>query len=142
MVISQYIENWFLIAPQNSYVVSLWLEEFEKAFSMGFEEYGKYVKDELKTKISQNIQDFGSYLTQHIALQVVLQNRIYNNNYVPRILLLKSEDTMLKLSTECKWDGNCIKNKFNDYSYVKNIPYIKLTRFEREYGLDLNKYFS
>jgi hypothetical protein len=137
----QNIENWFLIAPQNSYIISLWLEEFEKAYAMGFDEYGKYIKDELKIKLCKNIQNFGSYLTQHIALQVVLQNRIVNNNYTPKLLLLKSEDSMLKLSTECNWDGTCIKKQFNNDLYIKNIPYIKLTRFERETGLDMEKYF-
>jgi len=35
----QFIENWFLIAPQNSRTIQLWLEEFTKAIHMGFDNY-------------------------------------------------------------------------------------------------------
>jgi len=137
----QNIENWFLIAPLKSNIVALWLEEFEKAINIGFDDYKKYIKDDLQVKICDNINNFGIYLTQHSALQVVLQKRIIHPN-VPKILLFKAEDSMLKLSVNCKWQKDCIKTNFTDIEKTKEIPYIKFTRFEREYGLDFDKYFS
>jgi hypothetical protein len=139
----QYIENWFLIAPKNSKIISLWLEEFEKAFEMGFDEYGKYITDIIKINICDNITQYGSYLTQHKALQVVLQNKINyeSNNYEPKILLLKSEDSMFKLQTECNWDIECIKSKFENNIDIKKIPYIKLVGSTRQ-NLNLDTYFT
>jgi hypothetical protein len=109
---------------------------------MGFDEYKNYIKNNLNIRLCNNIDKFGTYLTQHMAIQVVLQNRInYNYNYTPKLLLLKSEDSMLKLSTDCNWDSGCVKNKFENTIDIKKLPYIKLTRFERDSGLNLEKYF-
>jgi len=135
----QYIENWFIIAPYNSNIINLWLEEYEKAINMGFEEYNTYITNVLKIKICDGIKNAGTYLTQHKALQVVLQQRI---TYVPNILLLKSEESMFKLMYDCKWDTNCIKNKFKNYKEVKQLPYIKLRSTERRSGIDIKKYIN
>lgn len=136
----QYIESWFLIAPKNSYIISLWLEEFEKAINMGFDEYNKYITDTLKVKICNEINKFGSYLTIHKTLQVVLQNKIVDKDYTPKLLLFKSEDNMFKLYSNCNWDNNCIKDTFENNLEIKNIPYIKLTGSGN--GLNMDKFFS
>jgi len=135
----QYIENWFIIAPQKSKIIILWLEEYEKAINMGFEEYKKYIKDELKIKLCGNIESSNCYLTQHTALQVVLQNRI---NWKPNIKLLRSEETMFKLLTECNFNNDCVKTNIEnkDNKDIKNIPYIKLTGAGN--NIEMEKYFS
>ena len=132
----QYIENWFLIAPQNSNIISLWIEEFENAINMGFIEYKTYIKEKLNVKLFYKIENSNCYLTMHTALQVVLQNKI---DYIPKLLLLKSEDNMFKLYSDCGWDNDCIKTKFENDIEIKKIPYIKLTGSGS--GLDIDKYF-
>ena len=37
-------ENWFIMAPQNSPFISLWLEEYEYAIDIGFHAYKKDIK--------------------------------------------------------------------------------------------------
>ena len=133
----QYTENWFIIAPLNSKIIKLWLEEFEYAINIGFNEYKKYVKDILNVKLFPKIENSDCYLTQHTALQVILQKKI---DWTPNILFLKSEDTMFKLLTECNYDNECIKNKIENNKEIKNIPYIKITNSGN--GINWNKYFS
>jgi len=135
----QYIENWFLIAPQNSNIIKLWLKEFETAINMGFVEYKKYITEQLNVRLFWKIENSNCYLTMHTTLQVVLQNKL-TNNYIPNLLLLKSEDNMFKLYSDCTWNNDCIKKEFENNIEIKNIPYIKLTSSGS--GLDMEKYFS
>lgn len=132
----QYTENWFIIAPINSKIIKLWLEEFENAINIGFIEYRNYVKDTLNVKLFSNIDGSGGYLTQHTALQVVFQKRI---DWKPHILFLKSEDTMFKLLTDCNYDNACVKTNIETNKDIKNIPFIKITNSGN--GIDWNKYF-
>ena len=133
------IENWFIMAPRGSEVIQLWLEEFEKAIDMGFL---AYKKEALKNDVNfQNI--FGKsmrevYLTQHGCLQVVLQKRLARE---PSMYLEDAVDSMFKIHDECKWDKTCLHKKINDFTYSKNIPYIKLRGSDRK-GLDLALYFD
>jgi hypothetical protein len=138
----QYIENWFLIAPQNSNVISIWLKEFENAFTIGFDEYTNYIKAKPNIKLCSRLDT--TYLTQHRALQVALQtnptNTITNSNH--KLLLLNSEEYMFKLMKNCDWKFDCIKDKFENDKNTKNIPSIKLIGSFRQAGLDFDKYFS
>ena len=128
------------MAPKNSYIIKLWLEEFENAINMGFDEYNDYITNKLKVKLCNNIEKKGTYLTINKTIQVVLQYRIVNNNYTPNLLLLKSEDSMLKISNECEWNSDCIKNRFENNIDTKKLPYIKLINSGN--GIDMEKYFS
>jgi len=130
-----FIENWFLIAPKNSKVINKWLEEFNKAIDMGFE---NYINDVRKTtKISDSLNSWGSYLTMHFALQKSLQDFVREGSYQPKIILNKSSDTMHKLHSICNWNDNCIINSMkNEPNKVKMIPFIKLSSGYR--NLDIN----
>jgi hypothetical protein len=131
-----YIENWFIMAPLYSNVINKWLQQFEIAINIGFE---KYVNDISSTGYKNwGILEFGTYLTQHLCLQIALKD--ISNNYNPNLLLYKAEDTMMKLHIECKWDANCISNKLLNDSKVKDIPYIKLRGVDRIN--DMHTYFA
>ena len=135
----QYIENWFLVAPRNSKLINLWLIEFEKAIDMDFDKYIEFIQDDLHVKICDHIKSYGTYLTQHIALQTVLQKKL--TNLKPTILLKSSEDTMFKLPTDCNWEKECIKNKFNNETEnVKKIPYLKFIGSHRKYGMNFDNF--
>ena len=138
----QYIGSWFLIAPSNSKLIKLWLIEFENAIDMGFENYNKYVVNDLKLNINYKIYNIdynNTYLTVYTALQKILQTHTNFN-----ILLKKSEDTMYKLLIECNHNSNCISNKFNleNKQNIKSIPYIKLRGDDRNNIKNLDEIFS
>jgi len=133
-----YIENWLLIAPQNSPLIIKWHNEFCYAISVGFDRYRKQVVHRLK-----NSDNIDTYLTQHATLQIVLQDLWFT----PNIMLHRAEDTMFRLGTECKqYESNvnaCIMNKIRtDHQYVRNIPFIKLTSSMRTTGIDISSYFQ
>ena len=135
-----YIESWFLIAPQNSKLINLWLIEFEHAVNIGFDAYNKYIIDDLNVKICDGIKGFGTYLTMHMCLQTVLQKKL--NGWKPILILESSEETMYKLHEYCRWNKECIVNKFeNDIDDIKQIPYMKFNGDHRQYGIDFDKYF-
>lgn len=133
-----YIENWFIIAPQQSPLIQKWLNEYEHAIRIGFDDY--------KQQVHERIPDynrFSTYLTQHVCLQVVLQN----SWMMPNIYLSKAEDSMFKIHSTC-WKykdkaGECIMNKIHtDKTIPGTVPFIKLTNGERKTGIDISSYFE
>jgi len=128
-----FIESWFIMAPLKSNIINKWLEQFEKAVDMGFQEY----LDNIKSTGYQNwgILEFGTYLIIHLCLQIILKDFDKSN-----ILLYKADDTMYKIHTICNWDINCIHNKLLNDKTLKNIPYIKLRGIDRID--DIKSYFN
>jgi hypothetical protein len=119
-----YIENWFIMGPLKSNVLKLWLNEFEYAISIGFNNYKN-----LNYKGNEYIYDkFNVYLTQHVCLQTVLNKKI---NYQPNILLFKAENDMFKLNHDCNYNQLFIIYRYIYDKKVKEIPFIKLTGGER-----------
>jgi len=136
------IENWFIMAPKNSEVISLWFEEYEKAIKMGFLEYkSKSISDGIDYQNifgDKYIDYFSIYLTQHGCLQVVLQKRLGRK---ARIYYQNANETMFRIQSECNWDKKCLQEKLSNNLYSKITPYIKLTGGDRK-DLDLSKYFQ
>jgi hypothetical protein len=122
-------ENWFIMAPPNSPVVSVWLEEYETAIRMGFRRYKNRLKDEGVDLQNLMTKSEDVYLTQHGCFQKVIQKRMPDATIVYAI----AEDTMFKIhAKECKWDKPCIWKKLQDVEYCKTIPYIKLRGGDRK----------
>ena len=124
-----YIENWFIIAPKNSYIIKKWLDEFEDAINISFENYKNKLIN-MGIKVSQ-IYRWGpgdTYLTMHAALQKLIQrNEIDKSD----ILLYNACDTMFNIHCKCDWDDECIKKKLNNQNEIKKIPFIKLRSNDR-----------
>lgn len=123
-------ENWLIMAPPESPMINLWLEEYERAMKMGFKRYKERIKEEGVDlqKLMPKSEDV--YLTQHGCYQKVIQQRISDSNVVYHI----AEDTMFKIhAKDCKWDKPCIWNKLKDREYCKTIPYIKLRGGDRKH---------
>ena len=123
-------ENWFIMAPPNSPIITLWLEEYEKAIRTGFRRYKELLREEgvdlqkLMTK-SEDV-----YLTQHGCYQKVIQKRMPPD---ARIVYKTAEDTMFKIHARvCNWDKPCVWEKLKDVAYCKTIPYIKLRGGDRK----------
>lgn len=133
-----YIENWFIIAPKQSPLIQKWLNEYEYAIRIGFEQYKKQVHVRIP-----KYNRFSTYLTQHVCLQIVIQK----SWVLPNIDLSKAEDSMFKIHSTCwKYEdkaGECIMNKIRtDKTIPSIVPFIKLTNGERKTGIDISSYFE
>lgn len=122
-----YIENWFIMAPARSRVISLWYEEFTEAVTIGFLLYKKKVSAAINVSNLYGAED-DVYLTQHAALQYVLQNRLPAK---PNIFIVDASDTMFKPHIDCKWDSSCVVKYIRETPKDKQPPYIKLRGNER-----------
>lgn len=122
-------ENWFLMAPPNSPVITAWLEEYEKAIRMGFKRYKEFIKGEgVDLQKLMNSPD-DVYLTQHGCYQKVIQQKLSDSNVVYYV----AEDTMFRIHAKiCKWDKSCISKTLQDKKLVRSIPYIKLRGGDRK----------
>lgn len=120
-----YIENWFMMAPKHSEVISKLYDEFTHAIEIGFMEYKSQIEKDNNINIISRIYTPKStyvYLTQHACIQAVIQTRIGRK---PRLVLKPAEESMFKIQTDCNWDYTCIVTKINTGD-AKSIPYLKL----------------
>jgi len=138
--ISLYIENYFIMAPKESIIIKLWLEEYTRAINMGFLAYRKDLK---RAKVNTDrifSHQYSTYLTQHACLQKVLQVRL---KQIPPMIIRPSEESILKIRHECKHDSVCIMTALKDEPKKwKAIPYIKLVGVDRSTGIDISPYFE
>ncbi len=126
-----YIENWFMLAPKGSEVISKLYDEFTVAIEKGFIEYKNDLEKEKQIIIIPKVYEFGDtnvYLTQHACMQAVIQSRLGRK---PRLVLKPAENDMFKIQTDCKWDFGCLANKLTQPE-IKEIPYLKLRGGERD----------
>lgn len=136
---TEYIENWFIMAPKKSIVVKLWLKEYEKAITMGFSNYRAFVLSQ-NIKISKEIyseKPDAVYLTQHACIQVVLKHRLTQS---VNILLYPAELNMFKVQIGCKWDYKCIIDTISNSPEVRKLPFIKLRGGEKT--INYKRYFQ
>lgn len=120
---SSFIENWFIMAPRESPVIGAWLHEFTNAIQMTFLNYEMHIRH---NKYAINSRIHLPYLTQHACMQVILQKY---PELKQMIILHASEDDMLRIQVECKWDFACIANAVKK-GYT-DIPYVKLRSVDR-----------
>jgi len=138
--ISLYIENWFIMAPKESIIIKLWLEEYEKAIMMGFMHY-RHSLDEAGVDTSRIFEKpTSTYLTQHACLQKVLQTRLTE---IPPMIIIPAEESMFKLRYKCKSDSSCIMNSLKDTPKKwKTVPYIKLISADRDEHVDISDFLE
>lgn len=129
------IDNWFIMAPQGSIIISAWLKEFTKALDMGFLNYKRMIVA-AETNVSEfyNKNDNDVYLTMHACIQ----NLLHNMKTIPKILYFNSKNSMYKLQKVCHWAESCLAQKLAEPAALK-LPYIKLTRSNRRHQ-DVKKY--
>jgi hypothetical protein len=138
-----HIDNWLILAPKNSKMIKLWLDEYTSAVNMGLL---KYKENAIKNNVDISkilfLDKNCVYLTQHICIQYLLQKKILD---IPPILFLDASQSMFKVKNICKTEINikkygsklkCIENKMNHNKDIQSLPYIKLTRAERSINID------
>lgn len=123
-------ENWFIMAPPESPMITLWLDEYEKAIRMGFKRYKRHIRDEGVDLQNLMKRSDDVYLTQHGCYQKVIQQRMPPN---AKVVYHPAEESMYKIHVKlCKWDKQCIQAKLQDVEYCKTLPYIKLRGIDRK----------
>jgi hypothetical protein len=123
-------ENWFIMAPPNSIMVSLWLEEYERAISYGFPLYKKQIQQEGVDLQNLMKSEENVYLTQHGCYQKVIQQRMPPN---VKVIYHTAEDSMFKIQAQiCKWDVECIWEKLKEKELLRSVPYVKLRGLDRK----------
>jgi hypothetical protein len=135
-----FIENYFIIAPKQSTLITAWFNEFEYAIKKGFLKYKK--EDILDQGIDvRSIYNYETdvYMTMHACMQKLVQKKLET---IPKMILKRAEETLFKLHEDCKWNSICVMNNLKDNTNVKNIPFIKLHRFDRGVAVDISKFFE
>ena len=123
-------ENWFIMAPPNSPMINVWLQEYELAIRMGFKRYKERLQEEGVDLQKLMTKPEDVYLTQHGCYQKVIQKRMPPD---VKIIYHVAEDTMFKIhAKDCKWDKSCIWKTLQDVKYCRTIPYIKLRGGDRK----------
>jgi hypothetical protein len=132
------IENYFLMAPKESEVIHLWLQEFENAIQVGFSTHKQRLAQEgVDTqRIYQTPSDV--YLTHHACIQAVLQKRL---NRKPLLLLSKAEESIFKFHSECEWKTDCLHSKLKSIDRMQQPPFVKLRGIDRQ-GISLSEFFG
>jgi len=135
----KYLENWFIMAPQQSDILCDWFREYNQAVIMGFKAYKEYVFSKgvnIIEKIYKRDDD-NVYLTQHACLQSVIQSAPYKS----RILIKDASDSMFAVQEACAWDHKCIVYRLGQDPTIRyRYPYIKLRGGDRDF--DMNLYFK
>ena len=123
-------ENWFIMAPADSILIHLWLEEYERAIRYGFRPYKEQIRAEgvdLQTLMKDK---YDTYLTEHGCFQKVIQQRM---PFGAKIVYHTAEDTMFKVQAQiCKWDQECIWKTLKEKEVCSSIPYLKLRGVDRK----------
>ena len=145
------IENWFIMAPENSPVIALWFNEYNGAVTNGMAEYKKFIiKDGVNWGLGREktnpVKEDDTYFTQHYALQRILQKNLHSN---APIHIKESKDTFHKFFYDCnknEWTEDqkkaCFASKLKDHEGMRQLPYIKLSQHERKLNVDLTEFFA
>jgi hypothetical protein len=145
---STFIENWCMIAPRHSRIITTWLDEYLYACRLGFLNYKREVLR--KYTVSRDIynpDDDDVYITAYAAFQVALQETLKKQ---VNILLFNSFDYMYKIHWECfdesvdDYDHDCIVLRLRDDPSVKQMPFIKISGHTRKFldKVDISSYFD
>lgn len=145
---STFIENWCMIAPRKSRVISTWYDEYLYACHRGFLNYKREILE--KYTISRDIYNPSNddvYITAYAAFQVSLQHTLKKQ---ANILLFNSFDYMYKIHWQCfdkkvdDYDHDCIVYRLRDDPSTKKIPFIKISNHTRKFldKVDISSYFD
>ena len=124
-----YIENWFMMAPKESKILTDLYYEFNRAFEMDFLKYKKDVliasKINLQNTIGNNSDN--TYLLQHAIFHYLFRNE---NKY--HIKLYDASESFFRIQEDNKWDNDATINyimKNNNWNSLYAIKLIKANRY-------------
>jgi hypothetical protein len=125
------MENWMIMAPPQSPFIRAWRQEHLRALRSGFPAYRAKIESEQKVNPQKIFKNFGTYLTQHVCAQAVMQLR--NNLPSSYALLRNALEGPFLLQQDCKWSPACIGAQIHRNVYTQ-LPIVKLRRCDRKFG--------
>ena len=135
------IENWCFASKKGGILVTKWLDEYNKAIKEGFKSYRERILKDTNLDLFIKKKELIDYFTVYFCLQYVIQH-----NPLPKMYMMNSRDNMFYIRDFCerkklkKKTPKCIMNILKTRK-VK-LPYIKLTRHERNTGIKIDSYFN
>ena len=131
-----HIDNWFMMAPKNSKILTDLYKEFDRAFIMDFYKYKFDVILPTGILLDYTI-GYGdsTYLLQHAIFHYLL---IMGNKY--NIILKNATDSMYKIQKMFEWDHISVIQYILLNDNWNNYTGIKLTKGNREAITDINLY--
>jgi hypothetical protein len=135
-----YLENWFIMAPQNSHYILDLYREFDKANSMDYINYINKILLPNHIDLTNTLGYNGStYLMQHAIAHYLLKISNPSNKY--NITIKIADESMFKVQDMNDWDNV----KSIDYilnNDLSNLYAIKLVGKNRKGILDNNKFIK
>jgi len=133
-----HIDNWFMMAPKNSKILTDLYREFDKAFVMGFNKYKKEVIYPSGILLDYTI-GYGdsTYLLQHAIFHYLLSK---GNKY--NIILKNASDSMYKIHKIFDWDHISVIQYIILNNNWKDYTGIKLTKGNRAAIKDMKEYIK
>lgn len=122
-----HIDNWFMMAPKGSKIITDLYKEFDRAFEMGFLEYKQKVLIPSKINLINTLgYEENTYLMQHAIFHYLFK---IGNKY--NILLKDASESMYKIQTLFNWNTEATIKFIIDNNVWDNIYAIKLTKGDR-----------
>jgi len=128
------IETWFFGSKKNGQLVTLWYHEYTKAMKEGFLKYTHRIEKE-GTDIRNYKQN--TYYIVYMCLQNILQRP---HEEIP-MFLLDAFESMFYLYKRCEYNDRCVMHQITKKD-VKRLPFIKLTRHDRNTNINILSYFG
>jgi hypothetical protein len=133
---TQYLENWFFMAPQNSkFIINLYTE-FNKAYEMGFLNYKKQILIPSNIDMKYTLQTGDkTYLMQHAIIHYLIKQ---GNQY--KMNIKDANESMFKIQRDNKWEHKNIINNILRNKNWKDFYAVKLTNQTRHFIPDNTNY--
>jgi hypothetical protein len=122
-----HIDNWFMMAPKDSKIITDLYSEFDKAFEMGFLQYKQTILIPSQINLTNTLgYEENTYLMQHAIFHYLFK---IGNTY--NILLKDASESMYKIQTLFNWNTEATIKFILDNNFWDNIYAIKLTKGDR-----------
>jgi hypothetical protein len=135
-----YLENWFIMAPQNSDIIKIWKNDFDKCYNVGED---KCRKDIIKSGIDiENTIKSNNYLMMHAIMnKLYFQNKIDKN----KIKIYEASDSMFYIQDKFNWNHNkvvefILSDEFDKLDNIYMIKYTKHTKNAFDNEDKINRY--
>jgi len=133
-----HIDNWFMMAPKNSKIITDLYFEFNKAYEMGFLKYKDLIIIPSGILLDRTI-GYGdsTYLLQHAIFHYLFKiGRKYN------ILLKNASDSMYKLHHIYSWNHDVIIEFILNNNNWSKLYAVKLTKSNRASIIDNERFIK
>ena len=131
------VETWCFASKKSGTLVTKWLKEFEIAIEEGYKPYRERIIKNTNLDLYKERKNI-DYFTVYYCLQHIMQN-----STLPTMYMINADNSMFHLNKKCKMDPKLSKCIMNTLKTKKvKLPYIKLTRHERNTRIDINSYFE